>query len=171
MTVLEALRRRKQTLGRVVLPLLGVAWLGLGASPCIGMAADTVRDSGDSPSPMAHGAEHAAISHLGHGAQPAPGSDAPQHDHGGCPHCPVAPQAAPGEVEPAHIPCLSLDDAADNGAHASSVKWDLKHVLPAADFVPAVLSASRAAVPATAGAEPACYPSVALHLLHCVFLI
>lgn len=169
MTFLEALRRRKQALGRVVLPLLGAAWLGVGASPCLGMAADAVRDSGGSPSHVADGAEHAAMSHAGHEAQPSPDSDAPQHEHGGCPHCPGA-QAASSAVEPTHIPCFSLDDAADNGAQASSIKWDLKHALPAADFVPAVLGASRASVPATAGTAP-CYSSVALHLLHCVFLI
>jgi hypothetical protein len=171
MTFLEALRRRKQTLGRVVLPLLGAAWLGLGATPCIGMAADASRDSGASPSHVAHGAEHAAVSHAGHEAQPAQESDAPQHEHGGCPHCPVGPDAASSEVEPAHIPCLSLDDAADNGIHAGGVKWDLKLVMPAADFVPAGLSASRAPVRAIARTEPVCYPSVALNVLHCVFLI
>jgi len=169
MTFLEALRRRKQALGRVVLPLLGAAWLGVGASPCIGMAADAARDGGGSPSHVADGAEHAAMSHAGHEAQLSPDSDAPQHEHAGCPHCPGA-QAASSAVEPTHIPCFSLDDAADNGAHASTIKWDLKHVLPAADFLPAVLGASRASVPATAGTEP-CYSSVALHLLHCVFLI
>jgi hypothetical protein len=166
--LLARLRRRRQIIARVLLPLATVAWLGCGAAPCLAAVASSASGAGthghsptQRPQPAEHGAAHHAVAHgAGHSTHGAPADSqgAPVDSPTGCPHC----AAGNGHV-------AAQPDCADPAA-AAAVKPRLE-LAPQIFALPAVwLPPPRTTRPHPRPPPPALEP-IALNLRHCVFLI
>jgi hypothetical protein len=162
---LGRLRRRRATLGRVVLTLFALASFGAGAAPCFAMVA--------SAAPVAqHHDSHAAGSSHDH-------QHAPAHEHGPssgdveraptpCPHCPLAVSMS-GYAPSAHSWCSASDDAADGKSVTTLPPFKHAPLAIVVELLPVdpgpSISSPRQPPPEVAA------PSVALNLRHCTFLI
>jgi hypothetical protein len=67
--------------------------------------------------------------------------------------------------------CSVLADVSAGNAEASATKWELKHLLPVVHVGSSSTLVSRRAARTVLQAAPPAYPSIALNLRHCVFLI
>jgi hypothetical protein len=169
--ILARIRRRRATLGRLVLAFFAVASVAIGAVPCFAMGAATKGD------PVSHhGASHSdsALGSHDH-SHPATHGGATQPDESPlspnrCPHCPLAASMPGHTPDNSHSFCAAVDDTSER-AQPSPPSLLQKHVLlaplldlaPPSVLPPPGIAASRRLAPA--------FSPVALNLRHCVFLI
>jgi hypothetical protein len=169
--LLAMIRRRRASLGRLVLASFAVASITIGALPCFAMGVAT------KGAPVAHhGAAHSDSASGNHehshpathpGATPLAGSP---HSPSHCPHCPQS-ASMPGHASGnSHSLCAAVDDTSDR-TQSSTLPLHLKHLLlaPLLELAPPSLHPPPG-IPASRMLVPPC-SSVALNLRHCVFLI
>jgi hypothetical protein len=166
--VLGRLRRRRASLGRFVVLLFGLATLSAGAAPCLAMGASAAPSTALHQSEHGDGASHAHL-HAAPPHQHSIASDEVDHAPSPCSHCPLAAVLS-GDAKSVHAFCAAVDDVSDGG----------KPVAKLPPFKYASLAALVEALPIEGEPSPssprrppaeAAAPSVALNLLHCVFLI
>jgi hypothetical protein len=170
--ILAMIRRRRDSLGRLVLVFFAVASVTIGAVPCVAMGAATKGDPashhGASHSGSALGShDHSHPATHGGATQPDESPHSPNH----CPHCPLSTSMPGHNADNAHSFCAAVDDTSDR-AQPSPPPLLHKHVPlapllelapPPSVLPPPGIAASRMLVPA--------FSPVALNLRHCVFLI
>jgi hypothetical protein len=170
-TVLAALRRQADRLGRVVVALFAVASLTIAGAPCLAMVS-----AGVAPEQRAAAPTHEHGHHGGHAGDHSSTHPA-AHDDGSaqkpaphCPHCPLA-GAMPGHVpSSAHSFCSAADDLADQTSFVAS-PFLAKHILLVATFETPPPLIYRP--PPTGWHRPLDFrgSAIALNLRNCVFLI
>ena len=164
--ILRSLRRRRASMGRLVLILFAFAAASAGAAPCFAMAAtDGAVHQDNAPAPVtAHADSHAA------GHDHAATGDHHQKPHSPCPHCPMGAAASANASSGSHAFCSAGDDASD-GAKPTWSPPALKDVLSTAliQLLPQYRPPRFAS--ALQPRSDAALPSVALNLRHCVLLI
>jgi hypothetical protein len=175
-SILAALRKQRDSVGRCVVVLFAFASLALSGGPCLPMAtASTAPPAAEEA--LAHGLHHLsasdhsiepdhAVAHGHAAASPAKAQhSAPAH----CPHCPLTAAMAGHAPSSAHSFCSAVDGVADQTA-ASSLPTFAKVVLAGATFEIPLPSSWR---PPPIRFIPAVSPptTVALNVRHCVFLI
>jgi hypothetical protein len=165
--MLAAIRRRRDSLGRVVVALFAAASFALGGAPCLAMAGSSAGATGEAAA--AQGSHHAGAhehsaqhDHAGSAEHGGLGNPAPAR----CPHCPPA-GPMPGHVSSsAHSFCSAVDDVSDQTPPVPA-----KHVPPVATFeTPRPLS-FHSPPPLFARSSVPLRSTVALNVRHCVYLI
>jgi hypothetical protein len=170
-SVLAALRRQRDRLGRFVVALFAVASMTITGAPCFAMAVELATPQVDEAAQSnrshdAHAHEH-AVDHGDHGSvdQDNHAQRSPAH----CPHCPMS--TTPGHAMPsAHSFCSAFDDFSDQASVGSQPPL-VKHVLLIATYEPQrTLILRPPPTPLTRVTMPN-HSAVALNVRHCVFLI
>ena len=170
------LRRRKASVGRVVLAGFVLASASFGAAPCFAMALSApVSAQHAAPADHDHGALHATASHdRSHApAHDRPAGPSEQHEHQPatpCAHCPLSIAMAGAGSTGSHAFCSAVDDVSDGGKPSpppAASKTVLS--LPIIELLPFDHGPSRALDKRRP--RDAAAPSIALNLRHCVFLI
>jgi hypothetical protein len=146
--------------------LFGLATLSAGAAPCLAMSASAAPSMASHQAQVGDDATH-AHSHAAPHQRIA--SEEVDHAPSPCSHCPLAAVLS-GDAVSGHAFCAAVDDASDGGKPVTT--WPPFKLASLAGLVEALpiareLSASCPRRPP----EKAAAPSVALNLLHCVFLI
>jgi hypothetical protein len=165
--ILASLRRRRETLGRLLCLLFAFATISAGAAPCFAMGvsskASAQQEAHAHPS-ADH--EHRQVANHDHTASIDHGDRA----HSPCPHCPLSTGMPKSGSTGSHAYCSATDDIADSGKAGVSAPA-FKHLLSvAAIHVEPVRSQPSYGWSRQLPVNSA-YPSVALNLRHCVFLI
>jgi hypothetical protein len=170
-SILAALRRHRERLGRFVVASFAVASFTMAGAPCFAMAnagADAVDHAPAQTQGHAHhghamdqGDVGAAVGHSGDSEQPRPAH---------CPHC-LSPSAMPSHGSSAdHTSCSAVDEPAGQTS-LSSPPVLAKHVVPLAAFEappPLIFRPPPRSSPRSIGSQGF---GIALNLRHCVFLI
>lgn len=161
------LRRRRASLGRIVLALFALASFSAGAAPCFAMAPSIapLHESHESHLAGAPNHDHAhAVGHE-HGTP----SGEIEHAPSPCPHCPLVAVLA-GSVAGSHSFCSAADGASDGGKSVTTLP---AYKCASSAAVVEVFPPDREPSPSSPRQPPTevASPSIALNLRHCVFLI
>jgi hypothetical protein len=165
--ILASLRRRRATLGRLFCLLFALATVSAGAAPCfaMGVPSQAIADQ-DAHAHSSANHEHTQVVAHDH----ATSVDAGDRAHSPCPHCPLSTGRSESVSTSSHAYCSATDDLADSGKTSPSLP-PFKHLLSVALIdVDPVRSQPRYGWSRRLPVDSA-FPSVALNLRHCVFLI
>jgi hypothetical protein len=168
------LRRRKASVGRVVLAWFVLATASFGAAPCFAMAVSGPASAEHATSAdRDHTGSHATASHDRMHAHDHSAGASEQHDQQPstpCAHCPLSIAMAGAGSTSSHAFCSAVDDVSDAGKPgATPVALKTVLSLPIIELLPFDHGPSRARDKQRP--RDAAAPSIALNLRHCVLLI